>query len=138
MPTPLDAIEALRTTLTRVDKLAVGFSTGSINPPYALIGVPAIPSYRDAFAGSRMTLEPTVTLLTSAAIDEIGTLRLIEFSAPSGERSIKSVIERDRKLGGVVEDCQVVDFRPLDFEEIGAIQWYGGVFTLRMMLRGDA
>jgi len=137
MTTLRAALTALRTTLTGVEKLAVGIGlSGQVNPPYAVIGLPRIENFRQAMAGSRMLIEPTITLLTSASFDEIGTLTMADYLAPSGSKSIYERIEKNRTLGGVVEDCQIVTFDPLNAEEYGAIGYFGGTFTLRMMARG--
>lgn len=137
MTTIRSALEALRTTLTGVEKLSVSMGlSGQINPPHAAIGLPRIGDYRQAFAGTRMTLEPTITLLTSAAFDEIGTLTMADYLAPTGPKSLYERIERNPTLGGVVERCQIMDFDPLGPEEYGAIGYFGGTFTLRIMARG--
>lgn len=129
---------ALRDTLKGIDKLSVGIAlTGSINPPYAFVGVPTIESYRRAFAGARMDIVISLTILTSAAMDEIGTRRLIEYSSPDGDKSIFRRIEENKTLGGKVESAEVVDFRPLGPEEVGAIGYFGGEFSIRIMARGN-
>jgi len=134
----LAVCDALRDTLKGVEKLSVGIAlTGSLNPPYAFVGVPTIESYRRAFAGARMDIVVSLTILTSTAMDEVGTRRLIEFSAPAGDRSIFERIEKNNTLGGVVERAEVVDFRPLGPEEVGAIGYFGGEFSIRIMARGD-
>src|SRR5688500_405760 len=137
MTTVRDALMALRTTPTAVEKLPVspGLS-GQINPPHAAIGLPRIGDFRQAFAGDRMTLEPTITLLTSSAFDEVGKLTMADYLAPTGPKSIYERIEKNPTLGGVVERCQVTDFDPLGPEEYGAIGYFGGTFTLRIMARG--
>jgi hypothetical protein len=132
-------LTALRTTLARVDGLNVSLAqTGQINPPTAILGVPTVTDYRKAFAGLRLNIEPTITVLTSSAFDEIGTMRLAEFANPYGPKSIVKAIDDDHTLGGIVESARVVDFRPLSVEEIGAVGYYGGVFTVAVMARGDS
>jgi hypothetical protein len=137
MPTIKDAVMGVKAALTRVEKLGVGFDTGQVNPPYALLRAPSVTNYRAALAGQRLELEMEVVLLTSGAIDEIGTLRLLPYSSPSGANSIPLAIQNDRKLGGVVEECRVNDFRPLGMDEAGVIGYQGGVFTLAIMMRGE-
>lgn len=137
MTTIRDALEALRTTLTGVEKLTVSLGlTGQVNPPHAAVGLPSIRDFRQAFAGARMTIEPTITLLTSAAFDEIGTLTMADYLAPTGSKSIYERIEKNPTLGGVVERCQITEFDPIGPEEYGAIGYFGGTFTLRIMMRG--
>lgn len=138
MTTLIDVLKALRTTLTAVDGLTVSLAqTGDINPPMAILGVPTVTDYRKAFAGMRLNVEPTITILTSAAFDEIGTLRLAEYAGASGPRSIVAAIDANPTLGGVVERARVIDFRPLGMEEYGALGYYGGTFTVNVMARGE-
>jgi hypothetical protein len=129
---------ALRARLSLVDGLSVQMAqTGNINPPYAFLGPPVVDSYRKSFAGNKMNISPTITILTSSAFDEIGVRRLIEYMAPTGDKSIVAIIEADRTLGGVVEDTRVIDFQPYGPQEYGAVGFYGGTFNLEIMARGD-
>lgn len=131
-------MEAFSAKLLTVDGLSVSLSpTGNIKPPHAIVGVPAIIDFRKARAGARLDLEVTITLLTSSAFDETGALRLAEYASPVGDRSLYAAFERDRTLGGVVEQVLIRDFRPLDYDEYGSIQYYGGQFTAEVMVRGD-
>lgn len=131
-------MQALRATLSDVHGLSVSLSpTGTIKPPHAIVGVPAILDYRKAVAGARLDLEVSILLLTSSAFDETGALRLVEYSTPTGDRSLFQAIERDRTLGGVVEQAAIRDFRPLGADEYGQIGYYGGEFTCSVMIRGD-
>jgi len=133
----IDVLEALRDRLRTIDGLNAGIAlTGNVTPPYAFTGLPAVPSYRQSFAGTKMTINPTITLLTSSLFDEIGVRTLAEFMAPTGPKSIYGAIMRDPKLGGVVEACRVMEFRPLGAEDHGAIGYYGGVFELEIMASG--
>lgn len=138
MTTIVGVMQALRDRLKLVDGLSVQVAqTGQINPPYAFLGLPAIESYRKSFAGQKMLLSPTITILTSALFDEIGVTRLLEYMAPTGPKSIVAAIESDRTLGGVVEDTRVTSFEPYGPNEYGAVGYYGGVFNLDVMARGD-
>lgn len=130
-------MKALRTTLRTVQGLTVSLGiNGQINPVHAAIGVPSITDYRQAFANARINIEPTVTLFTSAAFDEIGTLRMAEYMSPSGPKSIYAAIEADRTLGDTVEQCRILTFDPLSPDEIGSIGYFGGTFVLQIMARG--
>lgn len=133
----IDVLRALRTTLRGVQGLNVSLGiTGQINPVHAAVGVPSIPDYRQAFAGARMLIQPTITLFTSAAFDEIGTLRMAEYISPSGPKSIFAAIEEDKTLGGLVEQCRVTSFDTLSPDEIGSIGYFGGTFFVDIMARG--
>lgn len=137
MTSLVNVLKALRSTLKAVDGLSVSMSqTGQINPPTAILGVPTVNDYRRAFAGSRMDIEPTITVLTSSAFDEIGTLTLAEYFDGSGPKSIVAAIDNNPTLGGVVERARVIEARPLGLEEFGALGYYGGILTVSVMARG--
>jgi hypothetical protein len=107
---------------------------GQVNPPAAVIGVPAIESYATGLSRyQRPILMPTVTVLTSAVLDRVGQRALAEYASPAGDKSVPAAIAGDRTLGGVVDDCQVVRFDPLGIEEVGLIGYFGGRFTLRIV-----
>lgn len=134
-------IEGLRTYDTWPDTAAI-----SGNASAAIIGVPAIPDYHATMGRARWTIEPTITVFTSAAMDRRGQRKLAAFADQKGPTSIIAAIEGDtgiggsidgdKTLGGVVEDCIVVSFRPLGLEEYAAYGAYGGVFDLRIIARG--
>lgn len=108
-----------------------------INPPQAIVGVPEISRYHATMGMGRFEIEPTVTVLVSAALDRVGQLKLAGYANPTGATSVRAAIEGDKTLGGKVDDCYVVSFRPLGRSEVGAIGYYGGLFTLRAIAIGS-
>lgn len=138
MPTIADIMRGIEARLETIPGLRVSDVTpDQINPPAAIVGVPPIPAYHATMARGRMTVEPTVTVLVSAAIDRVGQLALAEYANPTGAKSIAAAIEGDRTLGKVVEDCIVTSFRPLGLEDVGVIGYYGGEWTLRAVAAGS-
>ncbi|MGH3629535.1 MAG: hypothetical protein ACRDRL_19125 [Sciscionella sp.] len=125
--TRLKTITGLRTSDIVADQ---------ITPPQALVGVPPIPSYRIAMGRGAYQLDLTVTVLVSAALDRVGQIQLAGYADITGDMSIRAAVEGDRTLGGVVADCIVTAFRPLGLDEVGAIGYYGGVFTLMCVASG--
>lgn len=125
----MEGIEARLATITGLRASAV--SPDQITPPAAVVGVPPVDAYHAAFNSSRMTLDFPVTVLVSAALDRVGQMALAGYANPTGSTSVKAAIEGDKTLGGIVDDCIVVSFRPLGLDEVGAIGYYGGVFTVR-------
>lgn len=107
-----------------------------ISPPHALVGLPPIPVYRSSMQRGTYELDLTVTVLVSAGVSRVGQLLLAEYASVSGANSIPLAIEADRSLGGTVDDCVVTSFRPLGLDEVGAISYYGGVFTLKTLASG--
>lgn len=107
-----------------------------INPPQAVVAVPPIDNYRMSFGRGTFSIRPQIYVFVSAALDRVGQQALAEFANPAGSRSIAAAIEADRTLGGVVQECVVESFRPLGFEEVGQLGYYGGVFEIRVIGSG--
>ncbi len=130
----LEAIlQGIEDRLGAIDGLSVGDLTpGAVNPPAAVVGVPPIGSYRSALGGHRPVLEPTITLLVSSAISQLGQHQLARYADPEGASSIVAAVEADRTLGGMVDDCEVRSFTPLGMQEVGIIGYFGGIFVLRI------
>ncbi len=111
-------------------------SSAQINPPQAIVAVPTIPSYHEAFANGKFRLDIEVAILVSNAYSRTADLMLAPYANPTGASSIKAAIEGDKSLGGVVDDCMVVSFRPVSREEFGLIGYYGGLFLLKVIATG--
>lgn len=128
----------LRDRLATISGLrASDVSPGQINPPAAIVGVPSVPEYRSTMGRGVFTVEATVTVLVSAGAPTDQAQRdLATYADVTGVNSIPTAIEADRTLGGVVADCVVTAFRPLGLEEVGAIGYYGGVFTVLVVAPG--
>lgn len=110
---------------------------GSITPPMAVVGVPSVTEYHAAMGRSSLyQVDVSVHLFTSSATDEEGQRALARFAAPTGASSVREAVEADRKLGDLVQDCIVREFRPLNLEEYAALQYFGGVFTLQIVAKG--
>ena len=136
-PTIRQILERLEQRLESIDGLRVtAYVADQVNPPQAVIGVPPIPSYHRTMGRGLIQLNPTVTVLVSAALDRAGQLMLADYANPTGTKSIVQAIESDKTLGGIVDDCMVVDFTPLGLEQAGLVGYYGGVFTLQVHAQG--
>ena len=137
-PTILAVMQGLETRLKTISGLRADyFAADQINPPHAVIGVPAIESYRATMTRGRFQLQPQIFVFVSAALDRVGQSRLAGFANATGATSIPAAIEADRTLGGIVDDCVVDSFRPLGMEEVGLIGYYGGVFETRVIAPGS-
>lgn len=135
--TIVQIMQGIEGRLSTIDGLRVAaISPDQINPPQAVVGVPVIDSYHQTMGRGRIHLAPTVTVLVSAGLDRVGQQRLAGYANPTGGQSIVAAVEADKTLGGVVEDCIVVSFRPLGLEEVGLVGYYGGVFDLRVIATG--
>lgn len=116
---------------------ASGVKPENIITPAAIVGVPPVQDYQEAYVRTKYTLQPTITVLTSAALDRTGQFNLAEYVSLAGPNSIPAAIHADKTLGGACEAAEVVSFRPLGLEDVGRIGYYGGLFLLRVMVREE-
>jgi hypothetical protein len=139
MATLEQIIQAIETRLQTISGLRTNDITpGQVAPPWAIVGVPPIPSYHATFGvGGKWRIEPTVTVGTSSSMDRAGQQKLLALADRSGSSSIFAAIEADRTLGGTVEDCVVDSFRPLNLVEVGEVGYFGGIFDLRVIAPGS-
>lgn len=136
-PTILQVMQGIETQLATISGLRTSeYMPDQVNPPIAIVGVPPIENYRQTMGRGRFQLEPQVFVLVSASLDTVGQAKLAGYANPTGATSIPAAIEADQTLGGVAETCVVDSFRPLGMEEVGALQYYGGVFDLRVIVLG--
>ena len=134
MPTLEQVALGLEARLETIPGLrASEYVPGKITPPAAIVALAGVPNYRAAMGGTKFDVNFTVTVLVSAAYDRVGQMKLLAYADRVGEQSVYAAVEASRTLGGVVDDCQVADFRPLGLEEVGILQYFGGVFQLRVM-----
>jgi hypothetical protein len=115
---------------------AVGPQSG-IPMPSALVLPPVDVSFRQTM-GSRGIFQPEfrVWLLVADTVTEEATRVLFEFIDPTSPNSIQRAIEGDdRTLGGLVDDCVVLNCRSLDGEEVALLQAWGYEFRLTIMAR---
>jgi hypothetical protein len=130
----LDVMAAIEDRLKTIPGLRTSdIVPDAISPPIAIVGIPQVTDYHGSLGRARMNLAPTVTVLTSQGWTRSGQQQLAAYADADGELSVLSAIEGDRSLGGVVGDCTVQAFRPLNGEEVGEIGYYGGVFTLLVL-----
>lgn len=114
---------------------ASGVKPEQVTPPAAIVGVPPVDDYQQAYQRGKILLRPTITVLTSTRLDRTGQLALAEYLTLSGPKSIPAAIAANRTFGGVVEDAEVESSRPLGMEEVGRIDYYGGLIVLRVMTK---
>ena len=133
-PTIQQIMEAIETSLETIPGLRTSeYVPDQLNPPQAVVDFPGEIVYHGTFAHGKYVFEPTITILVSRTVDRIGTAALAAYASPSGTNSIHLAIEADQTLGGVVDNCVVLNFRRLGQQEIDALQFFGGLFTLRVI-----
>lgn len=139
MATPLlwAIAEAMQAKLAGIGLRATAESPGAINPPAAIVGVPAIPDYRATFGrGYVLITNWPITVLTSALLDRIGQESLAEYASWTGPKSVPLALEADKTLGGLIDDLAVQSFRPLGLDEVGLLGYFGGEFRVDMTMPG--
>ncbi|MCI0687574.1 MAG: hypothetical protein L0Y54_10110, partial [Sporichthyaceae bacterium] len=100
-PTIEQVMNGIEARLATIGGLRVSDITpDQINPPQAIVGVPTIASYHATMGRGRFTIEPTVTILVSAALDRVGQLKLAASANPTGAASVVAAVEADKTLGG--------------------------------------
>jgi hypothetical protein len=138
MSTIVQVMQGIETRLKTITGLRVEeFKPDQINPPQAIVGVPPIPDYRRTFGSTgQLMIEPTITILVSAALDRVGQLKLASYVDKTGAQSIFAAIEADKTLGLPDVECIVKSFEPLGMQDAGLIGYYGGVFHLTCLATG--
>jgi hypothetical protein len=127
----------IQTRLNTIDGLNTSdIVPGGITPPFAIVGVPDVPSYREAFGRGSWRPNPTITVYTSQGHTQTGQLLLAEYADVTGAKSIPRAVEGDRTLGGLAVDCTVKSFQTLGEETVSQIGYYGGVFELLLIASG--
>jgi hypothetical protein len=135
----IDVMDGISTKLATISGLRVEKTfEGDINPPVAVVGLPIVTTYHSSMARGHYELEPTITVFTSQVVSRVGQEKLAAYANPSGSLSIRAALEADKTLGGKVSDCTVIGFRPLDLEEYAAFGYFGGIFNLYVITRGDS
>jgi hypothetical protein len=137
-PTVLQIMQGIETQLATVTGLVFvsDIHPGQITTPAGVVGVPPIDDYHAAMRSGVIRLDVPVLILTSSATDFGGQHQLAAYANPTGSSSVKTAIETDRTLGGVVDDCFVRSFAPLGIDEVNTIGYWGGRFMLFIVAQG--
>lgn len=115
----------------------VGYAPDSPSPPTAFPLVPGIPSYREAMGRGVYVVTYRVVVLTGAQLDRTGQAALAGYANPTGSASVRQALEDgDKTLGGLVKDLIVDGFDPDGLQEVGFVNYYGGVFNVRVIASG--
>ena len=138
MATVAEIMLGIEARLQTIDGLNVSaYVADQVNPPQAIVGVPPIPQYRLAFSPTGLQrIDPTITILVSAALDRVGQMKLASYIDKTGPQSVFAAIEADKTLGGLPVECTVNSFQPLGLQDVGLIGYYGGVFQLTCLATG--
>jgi hypothetical protein len=124
--------QGLGAALESIEGLAVHETIGgTYNPPFAVVLVREIPSYRETFGRSgNIALPFTVMCFVARVDDQVAQTNLDEYVDWVGDLSVPQHLESDQTLGGVSESVYVDSFRLLGAEEVASYGYLGGEFTV--------
>jgi len=133
-----DGIEGL---LTAIPDLRVTDVVGpdlpvSGNASVAVVMAPAIESYRATMRRGVYEMQVGILVLTSTAVDRVGQRKMLDYASQTGPKSIRAAVEADETLGGTCQTSYLESFRPLGIEEVGVINYFGGLFTIHLAASG--
>jgi hypothetical protein len=120
LATRLATISGLRTS---------SFIPDQINPPVAVV-MPSRISFDRAMHRGLDEYEFTVVVLVGRADERIAQTLLDDYCNPTGTSSIKTAIEGDRTLGGVVSDCRVAEMRGISSVLVGDTTYLTAEFVV--------
>lgn len=99
--------DALATNLANVAGLRTsGDVPDNPNPPIGVVFLETV-EYDDAFRGGLTTFMFNIMVIVSRADDRTAQRKLNQYISPDGEASIKSAVESDRSLGGLVQTLRL-------------------------------
>lgn len=104
-------VEAIRSGLaTNLATISGLRTSGNVpdnpNPPVAVCFLETI-EYDETFRNGLHTLMFRIMVVVSRADDRTAQRKLNEYVSPDGARSIKTAVESDRTLGGLVQTLQL-------------------------------
>lgn len=105
--------------------------------PVLMVGGPEI-EYDKTFGRGHDDYTIPMIVLCSKVSDEDSQARLDSYLDPFGDSSIKTAIEADSTLGGVVEDLRVVSTTDYGMHEVGGVEYLAGVVVVHVMASGKA
>lgn len=109
----------LATNLAKINGLRTSsFVPDQVNPPIAVV-IPQRITFDAAFKRGLNTFEFTVMVIVGRADERTAQNLLDGYCNSTGATSIKTAIESDRTLGGVVQDLRVTELRNIGPVVIG-------------------
>jgi hypothetical protein len=130
----VSTISGIRTGLaTRLATIA-GLRTSSyipdqINPPVAVV-MPSKITFDRAMHRGLDEYEFTVMVLVGRADERVAQTLLDDYCNPTGTSSIKTAVEGDRTLGGVVSDLRVTEMRGISPVLVGDTTYLTAEFVV--------
>jgi len=105
--------DGLATNLATISGLRTsGDVPDNPNPPIAVVFLESV-QYDEAFRDGLTTMIFKVMVIVSRADDRTAQRKLNQYISPDGDRSVKSAVESDRSLGGLVQTLRLTDMTSL-------------------------
>ncbi len=98
-------------------------------PPCAHV-IPTAVSFDDAMQGGLDTRSFTVQVFVALGLDQAAQIKLDEYLATSGERSVKAAIEANATLTGLVHDLRVSEMSSYNVVTLDGAQAFSADFTV--------
>ena len=123
LATSIATISGLRTAATVPDQ---------VNPPIAVV-IPERLTYDDAFQRGLVTYSFIVQVIVGKVSERSSQNKIDGFVNPTGATSIKSAIENDKSLGGVVFDTRVTEMTAYSVVQVGDIAYMSCEFRVTVL-----
>jgi len=133
MATVKDIRSAIASKLSAIQGLRVtAYVPDSPNPPCAFVEPNSI-NYDSTFGRGMDEYDFDVTILVQRVTSErIGQDSLDAYASGAGSFSVKSAIELDRTLGGLVQDCRVTGLTSYGQASFGENTYLAAVFAVKV------
>ena len=119
----IGTISGLRTAATVPDQ---------VSPPIAVI-IPERVTYDEAYARGLVVYTFIVQVVVGKVSERSAQNRLDGFVNPTGATSIKTAVENDKTLGGVVFDSRVTEMTTYTVVQIGDIAYLSCEFRVTVL-----
>ena len=126
--------EGLKTRLATISGLSIySFVPDSIEPPTAVVGVMSSLEYDSTMSRGSDTYNIPIYMYVSRVDAELSQDSLDSYLDGSGSTSVKSAIEGDTTLGGVVSSARVVEASNYGVYTVNSIDYLGVEFSVEII-----
>jgi hypothetical protein len=107
------------------------YVTDVINPPVAIVEPDSIPVTFDISMNRGLDqFRFTITVIVGRADERSAQRQLDAYCAGSGKYSVKEVVELDRTLGGIANDCRVTEISSYGSISVNENQYIAAEFSV--------
>lgn len=133
--------DALAAKMSEIDGLrGIAIVDSEINPPVAVV-VPGsistrghtVVEYDSTFANGSHCYYFTVQIAVSTVVNRTAQALVDEYISPDGTKSIKTVLENDMTLGGLVSWAKVISCSHYGMTNWNSVQYLGASLIVEVM-----